>query len=719
MGFDSPYRQPCSPWASTPSYLGQQNQHYNEAENGKQIVQNLTTILGGAAPSAQVAITQPDACSAGQTVVIYENCYKVQTPTAYKDYATCCKRGFKNLAAGKIWQGRFPFTTASTGDTCATYPATPIQTKYRTKAMISGSLGAVSQVKSSLGVITTLGTSTSSRTYTVAKNSGRVSETAKSDSGTGTYSSPGYSSELQACLQMDYACDVWACSASGLGGDIVTALNDPSAPSTLPSDAFRGVVVESRSMSATIIAFSVTRYSSGGAGDLWASNHYDVIITLSDPYTGADLDADINAALGQVDMADVALYPWRSGGNGDTCAYAPYVTYDDVGGTPDQFSAYGDTFSDTRAGRWTDQTGTPVPATGGYVGLFVPAGYDAYWDKTARIYADDILTGYGAYAPDWCPHATQWFDTQMAKWGSNGAWLNYNSSRGLGGYPFGDRAVKCIWAEVLMFAKPSHNFARPCGSADAAAINQVTATCSGGVLSGSPLFSGVPSTCPVPPTGGYEWNDTDQKGDFIFKEWQYDTRDSILNPGSYPYSVDMKAFYATQACISHVPCCPNVAMICPSGLTYGFTNVAYYGMRSFGSGIDETLGTYWQARPEQWMKDPLWQPPQQCPVEVVTPPWQEDDGTGTTGQYFPPFEEARVAVPSGAPSYPSGFGVNYSGYVAYWNSTGNEIPECQAPQLGVCHLAGRSEVAPWIAWDNQVVNCTWDIPPEECAAFEP
>ena len=679
----TPYRPPCGGWP-TPilATLGPPNQHCNPADNGKPIWQNLTKLADGSAPTySPTAPPGLHACTGGQTT-IGDNCYQVQTPAATKDFLTCRKLGFKNLVAAHFWPGRLGFTDTSF-DNCTggVYTSSPNGTRYRTKTMTATETNGTY----SGGIYTTLGTQITARTYTVGKLTGLVTETVKTDSG---YTGSGYNGAHKAA-HFDYACGTWS-DPAGLGGSVAVALNGGS-----PT----GVTVNRSTVTATNIAFDVTVLATG------AFNRYVVSVTLSDPYTSADWNTDTDALFANWDLSDDAIYPFRQDGN---CWLAPLLTYDEVQNlNVNQFSLPADTFSDTTAGRY----GTP--ATGNVIGAPLPAGYDKYWDTTARIYLPDglggwTLEGYGEYAPDWCPRATQWMNNLEGTYGSAGAWMqcNYNPAGGLGSL-FGGRYSKCIWAETIMFVKPSHNYARPCGPDDAAYLDQTTATCSGGHLVGTPRFSSVPNPCSAPSASHYEWNDTGKKGDFIWKEWQYDYRDIARGTATRATTGGLKTFTASQACITHTPCCPNVALIAPASVTYAWSNVVQYNMPTFT--LDETLSAYWQGRVEQWMKDPLWQ----VPSSACVTPQIEDDGTSTTGTYFPPYEEARTAVPSGAPAYPAGCGVNYTGYVAARNSGGDQIPECEPPQNGQCQYAR------WVTWLNQETACTWDIPADMCADYTP
>ena len=675
----SPYRAPCGGWPATAIVgLGDCANHFDPTENGFAVKTNVTTLFDGSAlltrpvrscGDTAAGIIELHACSGGQTAIA-DNCYSAGAGTV--NSAFCRKLGFKNLAAGKYWHGRWGFTGAG-ADGCSGYTASPGGTKYRTKAMTCTETSGTY----SGGVYTTLATQITARTYTIGRYTGLVTETAKSDGG---YTGPGYNG-AQKAAQFDYACGTWA-DAGALGGPTVTVLN---------GGTVSGATVNSSSVSATAIAFDVTILATG------AFNRYVVSVTLSDPYTSADVNTDLNGLLAAWDLADDTLYPWRQDGQ---CYLAPYVTYDEIQDLDvNQFSLPADTFADTSGGRYV------VPATGAIVGLPVPAGYGRYWDKTHITWINrDCGSGpfwdihyIGAFAPDWCPNATQWFDEIQGGQGSAGAWAGYPA-----GNAFSNKVIKVVWAETLNGFKPSHNYARPCGAVDAAYLDQTTATCSGGHLVGTPRFSSVPGSCPVPPASGYQWNDTSPKGDFIFKEWAYDYRDIAITPGLRATTGGFKTFTATQSCVTFIPCYPAVATITPAGTGYTFPNAVNYTLPDLG--IDEPLGCYWQARVEQWMIDPLWQVPSSaCSAQT------EDDGTGTVGTYLPPFEEARLAPPAGAPAYPSGCGVNYTGYVSARNSGGGTIPECEPPDKGQCQYPR------WITQLNQEQYCTWDIPPDECA----
>ena len=593
--------------------------------------------------------------------------------------------GFKNLAAAKYWFGRLPFNGVEGCD--GGYAAAPNGTRYRTKSMVATSEGGIYAADSPMPFLP-LSTATTARRYTIGRLTGIVSETAKTDTGYPA-DSVGFDGAHKAA-QFDYQCGQWW-DVVGLGGGVVDALNGVVNPY---------VIVNYQNATSTSLSFDVTVLATG------SYDRYTATIILSDPYTSDDWNADVDALLGQWNLADDAVYPWRQDGLGN---FAPLVTYDEVAGHDvNQFTLPGQTWSDLHTGRYR------TAPTGHVIGAPLAPGYQPYFDATAKTFVPNganqplVLQSTGEFAPDWCPHATQWMNKWQAQSASAGAWAycRFVPSEQLPGDPWAGRYVKCAWAETMLYAKPSHNYLRPCGPADAAALNESLAYCDNqGVLQGPKRFGGlvVPNPCPAAPPGSDAWNGAKQQGDFIWKEWQYNFRDSTLNPQLRPITLALSAFLANQGQAPPMGCCPAVVYIAPAGKPYPFPNAQRYSLPRLT--LDENFGSLWQARPEQWMVDPLWQTPHKPCNLGGTDPWNLDDGTGT-GQYFPPYEEARTGPPPGAPPYPGGFGVNYANYVSLRNLGANlDYPECHPPAIGTC------DNARWILWANQLKYCTWDAPP--------
>lgn len=706
IGLGAPYRIPCGGWDDPLLvYIGDPNQHCNDNDNGKVPYANITKH-GGVPIAPDTAPPSTDACSMGSGLVTvylggdntYWNCYQA-TGGPVLNYSVCRKLGFKNLAAAKYWQGHAPFSGAST-DACGGSSAN--QNHYRTRyATITETVDipfCVNPITHEVGHTITV--YTASQQYTVNQWSGKVTQDSCADS------DMAHTARATGCMEMDYECGSW----SGTGGtesEVLAAFLNGTPGATSVSQSVPASGAYSTTVSFTVVVSSTSPGTCGvdGMGNPIAlpaiTNTYDCTITFSNPYTASDLYADAATMLqGQMSaFTDDAVYQWRTD---SSCYLAPLLTVDEATG--------GDIISSRDCG-WTDT----ATNTGNVIGGFVPAGYAQFFNPTQKVYTDPTTwTGlYGQSSPDWCPHTKQWFDLSQGQWGAPGYWCSYNWQEPSlsNAVLFGGKLILNIWAETIMFVVPSHNFARPCGSIDAAAIDQPTATCTGSTLTGITRWPGT-GNCPQPPTGGYQWNDTGVKGQFISKHWSISARDA----GTRPVTGVLAGLNVNQWCISHTPCCPNVAYIAP--FTIPFNNGVQINPGGFS--IDETYGALDRIRVEQWMADPLWQAPKQCPAGGD---WNEDDGT-CTGQYpMRPWEEAVLAVPDGAPNLPAGCSfIDYAGYVAGRNS--GAIPdinwECDLPLVGSC-LATAPGNARWTTrLALEASCCAMDgIPADECAGFEP
>ncbi len=701
MPLGAPYRQPCVPWVTPPvAILGPSWQNNDPTEDGITEMGNVTQMLDPSVGSP----TDPDDCIAPAPIVdcgfgsppcvsgddgptlcaavggetpFYDNLY-LATGGPALNFSMCRKLGYKNLIPAKTWHGRFGFDSPGVGS-CDDTASPPDTTRYLTQTMEGTSTHSLvgPSVAQSEGVCT--------RGYSVARLTGIRTETERTDSmhydvGSGV----DYDGNLRDALQMDFQCGQWVGNGVGISDGIAAALNDSGTPTSY-STGYRGFVIESKSHSSTILSFVVSEYSSGTGGSEATKDTYSCTITLSDIYqsnhdgTHNNVNDDCNGLAAMWDLTDDVIYQWRT----DTlCNFAPLIYYDE---SPTPVSPK----------FWSDDAYTDSATwTGDVLGLPTPRGYGKFFDRTAKEYeviaSVMTLKYHGQFAPDWCPHATKWTDVNAASTLPSGAWALY----------FSGRLMKCIWAETYLWTKPSHNFARPCGGDDSSAIDQTTATCVDGVLTGDLRWPDA-VTCPQPTESGYEWNDAGQKGDYILKTWTFDYRDDALDGGLRPVTGPLKTFTAEQECIGHDYQHPNVLIISP--INYGFSVQKWHTAPDLT--CDEHYGSRWQSSVTQWMQDPLWQAPARpCDLDMGIA-WQEDDGTCKADtelvHYYPlrPYEEARVAVPAGAPAYPSGLGVKYTDYIDDRNGGDPSIPECEPPANNGCTFPV------WSIQINQEANC--------------
>lgn len=150
----------------------------------------------------------------------------------------------------------------------------------------------------------------------------------------------------------------------------------------------------------------------------------------------------------------------------------------------------------------------------------------------------------------------------------------------------------------------------------------------------------------------YHWNDTTQKLQYRQGEWNTSNRTGITTSSSL------------DSCVNGSPCAESVICFSPNGET--FSN----GITSWFSGsttFDEPFGNIRQLNVEFGIIDPFYQTPKTpCSVlGLLFPSYKQDPGTcpdngsdefGNPIIYYPPppFVEAMINTPAGAPALPSG-----------------------------------------------------------------
>jgi hypothetical protein len=776
----SPYRPPCSGEWTGKIFLPR-HYHFRASENGFPKYNNITQISYsnlGCTPSTQPPVSLPDcdqncitnscpgtetcealagcdtitcapcssqpcdypcaACIGGISFPGVEgyasnNCFQLASPAAVVNRAACYKLGFKNVQAFKVWQGApgftddckcNPVTSAPPGthylDATYTYTVTNIDqsdiTAYKTIATVSGSVA----VNSNSGNVTLSGLVNQLDHYTAG--------------------APGWCNGALYILDSTTPTTV-STPPVPVCPVAYSTIDDERDPSTGWGTLTTTVVTVSET--AYTYAQTVSTYSGPDdpCGDVgtFLSGQVETYfaITLSTPYTASQCIADRNTLLAVIPLNNDASYPWRH----DTAvSQAPLVTRDEAYSSP------------------LNYIGASVGLTaytGAILGALTSTGYDLFFNCAFANYlqgaeVDGVFDPYawyvnswGGFAPSWCPQATQWNNNFNATGLYGGA---YAGNSGGSGFPFnvlpssdyvgpeGQANVPIYtlgsfgqkWAEVILFVKPSHNFARPCGPNDRSAVN---------------LITGCPQTVPYPfgpllcqpasPAPENEWNDTGQKGDFVTRSFSWNNRDV----GEYARIVAWAAAYSadptyvcgpapslppnprggsalvniacTQRCGSYTNCCPNVICYSPngeiwsSGVTLPFTDPA----------IDAEYGSFWQAEVDQWMIDPLFTPPPSPDCGGTL--WKQDNGTCQpcvtnpeteikTCYYIPPFEESRCTLPVNildghtAPALPSGItlGASTPGD-GTWTGNFSGVPE----------MGGANCPTPWAFWINQLTTC--------------
>lgn len=225
---------------------------------------------------------------------------------------------------------------------------------------------------------------------------------------------------------------------------------------------------------------------------------------------------------------------------------------------------------------------------------------------------------------------------------------------------------------------------------------------------------------------GYQWNDEDAKGDFLWAEWLFDYRDyqernRVIDNADYcsncedhepasralirPYQAghgmpqEVRTFTVVEDCLAFSVCDPQVMCLSPNGEVWA--NGKTRGFPSLP--LDERYGARWQGAVVQHMENPLWQAPHRACVEGVDPAYRfsecahgEDDGTcqqdtcfedvygGQGDHYFPhrPLVEARASVPAGA-SLPTATGEAIDSAGDY----GLSMPGSDAVHIGFLGIA--------------------------------
>ena len=198
----------------------------------------------------------------------------------------------------------------------------------------------------------------------------------------------------------------------------------------------------------------------------------------------------------------------------------------------------------------------------------------------------------------------------------------------------------------------------------------------------------------------YYWDDQFPKGDYVYTDWTWWPRllceanrwnnlvaacppegktcscpsgsetvycFPFFNPVEDDAGSFSNAFHQEANCVPFSPCSPAVLCISPNGES--FDNGTTYDFPSIY--LDEEYGSGWQAEFQQVMQDLLYQAPHfPCPsiANCATPnfAWTEDGGScagdSNAVHYYAhaPLVEARISLPSGAPSLPSGINIGWS-----------------------------------------------------------
>lgn len=707
-GNRSPYRPPCGYASDDPLgiWRGSHWQHYRPEHSAIVKIKNTTDCTPTDDPP-----TEP----------VSPNVYIPYDPIEYLNLSACRKIGFKYVVARKAWHGMFGWTDAgqdiccipNSGGDCCNHPAQGVPTtKYLTMQR---------KLEYSWAAFMDDGTGFSeSGTVTYTRSIDRLSgvETEDDCSWDSDYdfaSNPSDGFDFgERFSDFDHLLN------GGLNCGTVD-VGEPSGYNLRFADGYTPSAGETVSKTITNTTVTLTYRIEQVIPHIGtAFQAFTATWTLSNAYTSGDVNDDVKTLLATWNLADDAQYPWRT----DTdCTRGPIVSYFEKPASQPSIMDVGDIPSSPGYVSPCGFTDSENYFDGSIIGAPLTTGSDAYCDaRHANFSAPEGCSqpvSYGASSP--YPHATQWSNDLDASCCLPGAFAAYNTMSipgafcGPGGPYFGDHLIRSKYAEVILLTQPSHNFARPCGSKDAETIDQTTITTCYGADSPCNLGDLRWSDLTVPCATG-AWNDNFVKGDWCLLTWSFNYRDvgentrlrtqatddhsgtpgdgmdvceynaglAQLRPTTGPWS----AINCSQQCSAFVPCCPAVVYLTPNGESS--TNSQTFAPDNLT--LDEFYGSQWQQIPQQWMTDPLWQRPV-ISEEAHTDgkAWLEDDGTGRddtdTEAYYPqrPYEEARCALPSGAPTLPSGcyLGVLSVDDINSGSTAGNIVPP---PAAGSCWM---------------------------------
>jgi hypothetical protein len=511
----------------------------------------------------RTAVFPPVPCGAGETR-FGDNCYTGEDMDTVTNLTTCRIIGFKNVIAVKQWHGALPFgvdcTVAEvfapnscagpplddhaepTGDcpgaTCFSKPYTPnngATKKYLSTAMgitISHYDGGASESPIYKTVYTYSGTNHVDR-YTGKVTRAATASLVRED---GVWPNgdiyPGATLDAPAMPKIVELLDrcssavsqpvVTICDINGeqYGPGTITITRTGDSQITLH---FEGDAVN---QTGVFIPNTPECPSSGAGVYVWEPDDTlvfadcpgativvpvihmrvvaDVTLTLSEPYTGADVMSDLKALLATWDLTDHALYPPRIDAitnGGPLVAYNERLQVEISALDSIDPTAYPDGWTDTSPPQYLTR------AEGSVVGGPLPRGCEPYLDIYHKQWdlsdADNPDATFGYFAPKrygmrsdaapfHIPHATQWTDELHHLSLPHGPFVYCQTGGTLVGarlfYPHFHGAQNkqseapggvwmSKWAEVLMFEKPPHNYQRPCGQYDAAAVDLSTVDC--------------------------------------------------------------------------------------------------------------------------------------------------------------------------------------------------------------------------------------------------
>lgn len=584
MTYPPNHEPPTGGWPPEQPYLGDIDQHWDDAEVGMLQMHNTTQMdskagCGGGslgAPFQLPARTDDPSirefrCLAGNPEgpwprdQVKVNTYEASETT--RDLAKCRKRGAFGLAVQKIWQGDFgPRSYAKYGKRagikgdCSCETMTPVMTPDLVKYLrIDGEAQLETRLTYATGPVTEAVATGSATGYCeIGRFTGLKGGSTESEEsidpdwgeavdpvqpGPGSVKAAavalmrnmasnnymGSKTAYCACIErwantfiISLTGDATAVVSSGFGTKVDTMVDWERA------DDYKKEIVKAKAeldivsgnytsswhyeywsrsgptepYSLGLVTDQQESWTSGDASLEWTqmykTNSIGVLTVLQKQHAkviwGGEDGTDIyTSTMVNADLRDMAR-TWLSLGP-NVCRLrpgnpllCPLMSYNEVGGAGLQFADDGGIVDDRDDARWPKAVkafgtllGAPLAPTVVVGGSPVRVCYEPYFDPTFIEYNPvpvTVATGarfdpnkYGGFSP--IEYATQWTDLLFQRNYALSAQQNYNAVRNRDqvsdatcGDPLvfdGGLATVVIWIEHVMFEKPTHNFARPCG----------------------------------------------------------------------------------------------------------------------------------------------------------------------------------------------------------------------------------------------------------------
>lgn len=496
----------------------------------------------------------------------YHNCY---APTDETASSPCFVRGFKVATAKKAWTGMYSYTSPVWGahdfieycgdNQCrySNYKPIPDTTKYLSATANASS--TVNTVVRAIGGSGLNATATANQSVTIDRFSGNPHVTACA-SGSDNPTNPDYDS-AQLFAQLGDANSnigmmennftaIFLSNTTAFGLPTSRARNGPTAftltwteddechtnqivsivtvdiaGGTLDWQSFgsdpyvTGCPRPWQLQSHSTWTYTATSFSFVSNGIFWSesiiqTSTENVAGSLGTPYTAHQAYQDAKALLDKFPINNDVQYPWRLD---QLVTRGPLICYDEVAQALPLLAT---------------SCNPPTQSSGKILGLPTPPGYEPFWNPVQPVWQNCVgqcsdnsedtfwyLDTYGEHSVG-AQCATNWLtalDSQNQFHGAYAAMDFQYTIPNCGGFPFRDSS-DTIWVSKYaesQIAKPSVNYARPCGP-DRWAVEQASSSCVQTVvgsvvtvLDTSFLSNGLASICGTgnPAVDGF-WNIT-------------------------------------------------------------------------------------------------------------------------------------------------------------------------------------------------------------------